>query len=117
VYIDDFTDGLMLVLEHGAHLNVYHIGTMEEIAIRRLAEMVGECFGQRLEVAPGEILKGGTNRRCPDTAKIADLGYQPKYSLREGLTSTCRWYAENAGLAPERLRVAAEKELSNCRLT
>jgi len=114
VYIDDFTDGLMLALECGAHLNIYHIGTMDEIAIRRLAEMVGECFGQALAVVPGEILKGGTNRRCPDTTKIAGLGYRPKFSIQEGLAITCRWYAENAGFAPERLRIA-EEELSNCR--
>jgi UDP-glucose 4-epimerase len=31
VHIDDFIDGLMLTVEKGAHRNVYHIGTREEI--------------------------------------------------------------------------------------
>ena len=31
VYIDDFTDGLMKVIECGEHMQIYHIGTMEEI--------------------------------------------------------------------------------------
>ena len=117
VYVDDFTEGLMLLLERGAHLNIYHIGTMEEVAMRQLAEMTAEYFGQQVEVVPGEILKGGPNRRCPDTAKIAAMGYQPKYSLREGLAITCRWYGENAGRAPERLRIPGEKELSNCHIS
>ena len=29
VFVDDFIDGLMLVLEHGEHLGIYHVGTTE----------------------------------------------------------------------------------------
>ena len=82
VYIDDFTDGLMLVMENGAHMNIYHIGTMEEVTIRNLAGLVGEYFGQQIEVVTGQILSGGPQRRCPDTAKIAGMGYKPRHSLR-----------------------------------
>ena len=108
VYIDDFTDGLMLVMEDGAHLNIYHIGTMEEVTIRNLAELVAEYFGRPVEVVPGQLQRGGPNRRCPDTAKIAGMGYQPKYSLRAGLAIACRWYEQNAGQAPHRQTAAAE---------
>ncbi|MDI6828932.1 MAG: SDR family NAD(P)-dependent oxidoreductase, partial [Armatimonadota bacterium] len=75
VFIDDFIDGLMLVLERGEHLGIYHIGTMEEITIEEVAHLVGEYFGRQIEIVPGDLMKGGTSRRCPDITKLAALGY------------------------------------------
>jgi nucleoside-diphosphate-sugar epimerase len=101
VFIDDFTDGLMLVLERGEHLGIYNIGAMEEIAIADVARLVGEYFGRRVEIAPGEPAKGGTPRRCPDLSKLVALGYQPRYSFGEGLALVARWYDQNAHKKPE----------------
>ena len=95
MFIDDFIDGLMTVMEKGEHHNVYHIGTMEEVTIESLAKMVGDYFGRRVAVVPGEPAPGGTERRCPDIHKLASLGYVPKWPLRDGLTVTARWYDEN----------------------
>jgi nucleoside-diphosphate-sugar epimerase len=100
VYIDDFTDGLMNVVESGEHMNVYHIGTMEEVAIRDIAVEVGNAFDRRIQVVPGELTQGSTKRRCPDITKLQALGYEPKVSLAEGVRKTSEWYSANAHLAP-----------------
>lgn len=107
VFIDDFTDGLMAVIRGGAHLGIYNIGTQEEVSIAELARMVGDFFGKRVEIVPGQAAAGGALRRCPDIRKIAALGYRPKFSLRDGLAITAKWYDENAYLAPA---VMAHKE-------
>ncbi|HXR32556.1 MAG TPA: SDR family NAD(P)-dependent oxidoreductase [Verrucomicrobiae bacterium] len=108
VFIDDFIDGLMALLHGGLHLNIYHIGTQEEVSIADLARRIGDLFGKRIEVVPGPPATGGTCRRCPDIAKIAALGYAPRIPLREGLAITTKWYRDNAHLAPATL--AASKE-------
>ncbi len=95
VFIDDFTDGFMTVLERGEHLGIYNIGTMEEIPIERLAHLVADYYGRRIEVVPGELARGSTARRCPDITKLRMLGYQPRYSLRDGLVIIAQWYDEN----------------------
>lgn len=100
VFIDDFIDGLMAVIQAGKHLGTYNIGTEDEITIAELARMIGEIFGKHVEIVPGPEAAGGTMRRCPSIAKIAALGYRPKVSLREGLAITAKWYRENAHLAP-----------------
>lgn len=100
VFIEDFTDGLMLVLSKGEHLGIYHIGTMEEITIEALASMVGEYFGRRVAIMPSEPALGGTRRRCPDIHKLAALGYFPKWTLRDGLQVTARWYDDNSDKCP-----------------
>ncbi len=100
VFIDDFIDGLMLVLKNGEHLGIYHIGTMEEVTIEVLARMVGDYFGRKIAVLPSEPALGGSMRRCPDLHKISALGYLPKHSLREGLSVTAAWYDKNSHHAP-----------------
>jgi nucleoside-diphosphate-sugar epimerase len=92
IYIDDFTEGLLLVLEKGKHLGIYHIGTMDEVSIQTLAEMVAEEMGLQIELIPGKDAEGGTLRRCPDIATLKSLGFSPKVSLQKGLEPTVAWY-------------------------
>jgi nucleoside-diphosphate-sugar epimerase len=101
VFIDDFVDGVMVMIDRGEHLNVYHIGSEEEVSIAEAAALVGEFYGRDVKIVPGAAPEGGTPRRCPDIAKLAALGYRPKYSLRDGLPVLARWYDENADKAPE----------------
>ena len=96
VFIDDFIDGLMCVLEKGAHLGIYHIGTMDEISIKQVAVEIGRYFGKEIEIVPGERSKGGTPRRCPDITKLKKLGYNPKIPFSEGLKITVEWYNKNS---------------------
>ena len=100
VYIEDFTDGLMKVIESGEHMQIYHIGTAEEMTIANVAKAVGAHFGREIEVVPGNFAAGGASRRCPDISKLKAIGYEPRYSFRDGLRVTARWYDENAQLQP-----------------
>lgn len=100
VYIDDFTRGVMAVLERGQHMETYHVGTMDEVTIAALAEEMGALLGRSIALVPGPAARGGTARRCPDIAKIRTLGFEPRVSLREGLRPTLAWYGEHAGEAP-----------------
>ena len=102
VYIDDFTDGLSLMLEKGEHLGIYNIGTREEITVDQVAEETARYFGRQIKIMPGKLQVGGTHRRCPDITKISGLGYNPKISFREGLPKAAQWYAENSHLQPKK---------------
>lgn len=92
VYVDDFIDGVMLATERGEHLGIYHIGTMTEVSIADLARRIATRLGLEVRLVPGPPAPGATARRCPDTAKIAALGYAPRVSLDEGLAITVDWY-------------------------
>jgi len=100
VYIDDFITGLRLMMQHGEHLGIYHIGTMEEVTIAEVARLVGRYFGREIEIVPGEPAPGGTPRRCPDIGKLAALGYRPQIPLVSGLPLTIKWYEEHAEARP-----------------
>ncbi len=95
VFIDDFIDGVMLVLARGEHLGIYHIGTLEEVSIETLARLVAEHFGRPIKIVPGPPADGGATRRCPDITKMMKLGYRPNFTLRESLPGVVRWYDEH----------------------
>jgi dTDP-glucose 4,6-dehydratase/UDP-glucose 4-epimerase len=100
VHIDDFTNGLMTVIDRGEHLEIYHIGTTDELTIRQVAEKVVESLGRQAAISTSELPVGGTNRRCPDIDKLKNLGYRPLISFDAGLPTLVDWYVANRNLKP-----------------
>ena len=100
VFIDDFVDGLAIMVERGTHLGIYNIGSTEEVAITDVAGIVGEFYERGVTVVAGPLAEGGTPRRCPDIDKLKALGYRPRMTLSEGLPILARWYDANADKAP-----------------
>ncbi|MDE2886716.1 MAG: NAD-dependent epimerase/dehydratase family protein [Gemmatimonadota bacterium] len=92
IHIDDFTDGFAAVLKRGAHLNIYHVGSDEEVTIRRLARLIFERIGRDFELIAGALTAGSPHKRRPAIDKLRALGYRPRVSLREGLAGTIDWY-------------------------
>ncbi|MEJ0059386.1 MAG: NAD-dependent epimerase/dehydratase family protein [Terricaulis sp.] len=100
IYIDDFIDGVIDVVDKGAHRNIYHIGTLEELSIREVAELVVRQFGREPDIRPSELPAGGTLRRCPDITKLSGLGFSPKVSMAEGVRRITDWYVANSERRP-----------------
>jgi dTDP-glucose 4,6-dehydratase/UDP-glucose 4-epimerase len=100
VHIDDFTEGLALVIAKAAHRSLYHIGTTEEVAIADLARAVVGCLGREAELISTPAPAGATPRRCPDIDKLRALGFSPRISLADGLPGTVEWYRRNAHHRP-----------------
>jgi nucleoside-diphosphate-sugar epimerase len=99
-FIDDFIDGVALLQAKGEHLNVYHIGTLEEVPMGVLAHLVAESIQREINIVPGTLLQGSVARRCPDIRKIEALGYNPKIMLRAGVATSVDWYLQNVSLMP-----------------
>ena len=95
VYVDDFIEGCALAFTQGEHLNVYHVGTRDEMSIAELAQKVAASFGRGATIVPSEAPQGETSRRCPDITKISGLGYRPAVSIEEGLQETRGWYVDH----------------------
>jgi nucleoside-diphosphate-sugar epimerase len=100
IHIDDFTDGLVQVIDKGEHLEIYHIGNPEEVTVADLARRVLASMGRETKLISGEEPRGATPRRSPDITKLRGLGFEPKLSLDAGLSSLVDWYVANANMAP-----------------
>jgi nucleoside-diphosphate-sugar epimerase len=99
-HVDDLVAGVMTMRAKGAHLGIYHVGTMEEVSVADLARRMARIAGREIALAPSAVLAGSTPRRCPDISKLAALGYTPRVPLDEGLPSTLQWYWDHESMAP-----------------
>jgi nucleoside-diphosphate-sugar epimerase len=100
-HIDDLVRGVLVMRAKGEHLGIYHVGTTEEITIAELARRVAAHAGRDIELVAGPSPAGGTDRRCPDIAKLGKLGYSPQVPLDIGLPSTIDWYWAHQHLKPQ----------------
>ncbi|MBI2443484.1 MAG: NAD-dependent epimerase/dehydratase family protein [Candidatus Levybacteria bacterium] len=99
IYIDDFTNALLLILKKGKSGEVYNVGTDEEISIARIVKMLEKIADKKINLVKSPSPPGSVIRRCPDIRKIIALGFTPTKSLEEGLKQTYLWYNthKNAG--------------------
>ena len=84
-HIDDAVNGTLVAMDKGEHLNIYHVGSEEEVTIETLAKKIGKVFNRELEIVPSELAWGSPVRRCPDITKLKALGFKPEVALNEGL--------------------------------
>jgi len=108
VHIDDAIDGIVAVIERGAHLGIYHVGNPEEVTIADLARQVVGVLGREADIQAGPAAPGGTQRRCPDIDRLMALGYVPRIPLKDGLPGVVDWYAARSRDHAATTTIAAE---------
>ena len=99
-YIDDMIQGVELCLEkEDAVGNVFNIGNPRgTIAINSLAEKIVQLSGSKSNIVYVPKMYVDVELRIPNIDKaVRLLGYQPKFSLGEGLKETIEWYRTEAG--------------------
>lgn len=92
IFIDDFTEAIVNLINKGVHKNIYNIGTDEEISIKKLVDLISTVSATEIKIVKGFQPEGGVQRRCPDVSKMKKLGYTPKTDLNAGLRKTYLWY-------------------------
>ncbi|MFO7896815.1 MAG: hypothetical protein R6U84_07780 [Candidatus Cloacimonadales bacterium] len=80
---------------NGAHTGPINIGNPGEFTIRQLAERVRERINPELELICKPLPADDPLQRQPviDLAR-AELGWEPKVSLDEGLEPTIAWFSK-----------------------
>lgn len=94
VYIQDFIDGMLKVLQHGKHMGIYHIGTDIESTIYEIVTEIANALKAKINLKYSEIPWGSVERRCPNINKVRALGFTPKISIQAGIRQTAQWYYE-----------------------
>jgi nucleoside-diphosphate-sugar epimerase len=93
LYIDDCIDAVRLLMESDFQEPI-NIGSEEMVSINELWDLAIECSGKQIKKIHTEMPKGfmGVRGRNSDNTLIRKvLNWEPKYSLKEGLTKTYNW--------------------------
>lgn len=93
LFVEDAAEGILLAGEHYNGSLPVNLGTGEEIAIRKLAELIAAEIGFTGRIEWDTTKPNGQPRRCLDVSRAKQLfGFQARHSLREGLKKTVQWY-------------------------
>jgi GDP-L-fucose synthase len=102
LHVDDLARACVFLLENVSSSTIYqenishlNIGSGEEISIASLAKLIAETVGYKGKISFQLDKPDGTLRKLMDVSRIKKLGWEPKLSLKEGLTQTYNWYKEN----------------------
>ena len=80
-----------------------NVGSGQDVSIRELVSLLVEIIDFKGEITWDHTKPNGTPKRPLDYTRIESLGWQPKYSLREGLEKSYEWY-KNIDLVRHRLK-------------
>jgi dTDP-glucose 4,6-dehydratase len=93
IHVEDHCVGIGTVISRGRPMEIYNIGSGEELSNLQLAELVGTGFEGKsdfIEFVPDR--KGHDFRYSVNFSKIQQLGYSPRMVLRQEIGSLVRWY-------------------------
>jgi GDP-L-fucose synthase len=95
LHVDDLANALVLLMEKYESPQTINVGTGKDCTIAELAETMKAIVGYsgRIQFDPSK--PDGTPRKVLDVSRVTALGWEPRYSLKEGLAQTYRWALEN----------------------
>jgi len=96
---DDLADGCIFVMKHYSAPGFLNIGTGRDITIGEFAKVVAEIVGYNGEIVFDTTRPDGPPQKLLDTSRLKALGWQPKTSLRDGLTAAYADFLATGGRA------------------
>jgi len=100
-YVADTVEGFIKAAEAPQAVGqVFNLGSGREVSIGKLAETILSMMGKRLPILSEDTRirpKGSeVDRLCADNTKAKQiLGWEPKYTLEDGLQRTIEWVRQN----------------------
>ena len=94
LYVDDLAYAIKFILENDINHDLLNIGFGEEISIKDLAYKIKKIIKFDGTIEFDETKPNGNPRKLLDTTLINNYGWQPKFSLDEGLALSFNWFKQ-----------------------
>ncbi|MFC1704635.1 GDP-L-fucose synthase family protein [Candidatus Omnitrophota bacterium] len=98
LYIDDLVDACIFLIEKYSYKDIgeiINVGSGEEVTLHDLAQSIREITGFSGKISWDGSRPDGTPRKCIDTSKMKNLGWQSKVTLKIGIQKAYDWYVKN----------------------
>ena len=91
-YIDDLVDGIFRIMHSGLEDGV-NIGRREYVSVDGLVQTIADVSGKKINIKNIEGPVGVQARNFLND-RIKGIGWIPRFSLRDGISQTYPWIAE-----------------------
>jgi len=103
MYVKDAVSGYLTLAENldktGVKGNAFNFGTSTPISVIGLFDKIAKLMGKNVKAKILGEAKNEIDRQFLSIEKVKKtFGWQPKYSLEEGLKETIQWYKKNLDL-------------------
>lgn len=88
MHADDCADALIFLMQNYNNYSHINVGSGEEVSILGLTKMIAGLAGFDGEIVLDTSKPDGTPRKTMDSTLLADLGWQKKISLADGIKRT-----------------------------
>ena len=94
-YIDDIVNGIILSLEKNYNCETFNLGNGNPVNLLDMIDLLDDLLEVKSIREFKKMQMGDVEETHADIAHSTKLlGYQPKVSLKEGLTKFIRWYSD-----------------------
>ncbi len=92
LHVDDCAEACLVLMGQYSGDDIVNVGAGKDIPIADLAALVAEVVGYKGEILWDRTKPDGTPKKLMDNTRMAELGWSPKNSLRQGIQSTYEYY-------------------------
>jgi len=90
LHVDDLARAVVFSIENPLSDSLYNIGSLMEVSIRELAELISKIVGYDGLIKWDQTKPDGTPRKLMDSSKINLAGWKVKINLKKGIESLYR---------------------------
>lgn len=100
-FVADIVAGIMSAFDHCDRYRIYNLGGNDPVTLKSLIEGIEMAIGKKAIINRQPTQPGDVERTYADlTRSKAELGYQPRTSMAEGLQKFAEWFRDYAHLYP-----------------
>ena len=97
-YVADVVDATVAAMDAAPAGRVFNVGGATEASMREVIALAERVSGRTLDLVVRADAPGDPRRTAADTSRIrAELGWQPRVGLEEGLQAQWEWTASRVG--------------------
>lgn len=102
IYINDCLDAMELLMQHPTFHGPVNIGNELDISINHMTQIIRRIVGSGAKIVHTDGLQGVRGKKSDNSLIEYELGWIPKYSMREGLAELIDWIAKKEGIEYEK---------------
>lgn len=95
LHVDDAASACVFLMKYYSDPDIINIGTGEDHSITQLVEMISKITDYRGKIFYDISKPDGTPRKLLNVERIKSLGWNPSYSLTQGISETYTDFVEN----------------------